>query len=220
MVQSILPVFFVIRQIGGSVFQDRLFTQIVGDHFRHEIINAFVIRHPVAGSVYHSHVTCPVGVHNVRNTDQGRRLEAKGIHILVADPAVHRAHTDRVAAGTIIQGLVLYKQVAAFCQHGPGLFRQIGVFKVGCVVTARRKNYVNAAGVHVIHGPFQQGTILTVVPDMVAFKSFRTAATAQGPRNQRIGSAGRNPQVIFQNIPFVVLTFYQVDAGNMAVHIF
>ena len=94
------------------------------------------------------------------------------------------------------------------------------MFKVGGVVTPRRKDHIDAAGVHIIHGALQQRAVIPVVPDTVTLKGFRAAAPAQGPGDQRIGRTGGDAQVIFQNIPYAVLAFHQIDARNMAVYIF
>lgn len=51
------------------------------DHLRYEIVNALVIGNAVAGAVEQGDVALAVDIEDMRNADQGFRVEGHGIHL-------------------------------------------------------------------------------------------------------------------------------------------
>ena len=61
----------------------------------------------------------------------------------------------------------------------------------------------------------QKLRIVAVVLDRDVMERLRTAKTLQTSGNGRVGSSGRDPEIVLQDVPDAVLAKNEVDAGNV-----
>ena len=116
--------------------------------------------------------------------------------------------------------IIFHDQLTAVNQMSPGLFCQIGMFKVRSIVPSRRKDHGMTARITVIHGGTKKFTVIPVILNGMLTESLGWTSAAEFPRDHGIGCAGRHPQVVLQNEPAAIFCLYQIDTGNMAVNSF
>ena len=151
--QHIFHVLLVIRQVRGSVLQNRLFAQVVLHHLGHKVVNALVVRHAVARRVHNGHLALAVHVVQVRDANDTDFVERHRVQKVVADAPVNDAHRLLFAAVVRVHDLVvLDHQVAARHQVRTRQLRQIAVLKIRRVEASWRQNDAVPARVHVVHG--------------------------------------------------------------------
>ena len=92
------------------------------------------------------------------------------------------------------------------------------MLKVCRIVPPRGEDDIDASPIHVIHDFLEHRPIIAVILHSISPECIGTAISAKGTGNQGIGCAGRNPQIVLQDIPNAVLSQNEVDAGNMAIN--
>ena len=216
MVQHISPILLIEGQIGRGIVQNGRLVQIVFDHLRHEIVNALVIGNAVAGAVQQGDVALAVDVEDMRNADQGFRVEGHGIHVLIGNPAVHG--TDALFPPGVarkVECIALHLKVIACDKGHAHLLGEIRVLKIGRVMAPRREHDTHAARVHIVHDMAKKLRIIPVVLNRRVMEGARAAAALQPSDDGGIRGTGGNAEIVLQNIPDPILPLYQVDAGHM-----
>ncbi len=68
-----------------------------------------------------------------------------------------------------------------------------------------------------VHHGFQQLTVVAAVHHVVLLERLGRDLAGDGARNHGIGRAGRDAQVVLQDVPSAVLRLYQVDARDVRI---
>ena len=63
----------------------------------------------------------------------------------------------------------------------------------------------------------QQACIVSIIYDLIVAESFWRYPAADFSGNHGVGGTGRNPEIIFQDVPLSVFAKHQINSRNMAV---
>ena len=74
-----------------------------------------------------------------------------------------------------------------------------------------------SACIHIIHGFTQKLSIIVVVHELRVLEGFRRTFSAEVSCNHGIGCAGRNPEIVLQNIPLLILALHQVNSRDVGI---
>ena len=91
------------------------------------------------------------------------------------------------------------------------------MLKVSGIEAARGQDDGIAVTADIIHGLSQQLRVVSIILDVIIDKGLGTASAADIPCNHGIGGAGRNPEIVLQDVPDTVLSLDQINTGNMGV---
>ena len=81
------------------------------------------------------------------------------------------------------------------------------------IIASRSEDNRNASVVvHVVHHIAKKVGIVAVICNGIRGKCGRRYLSAYATCNHRIACTGRDAEVVFKHIPFVVLSLYEVDA--------
>ena len=93
------------------------------------------------------------------------------------------------------------------------------MLEISCIVPSGSKYRPYAAAVHILHCFAEQIGIVAVIDDVVLAERVGACNSRKLPRYQRVRSAGRDTQIIFENVPLAVLALHKIDPGNVAVYL-
>ena len=157
----------------------------------------------------------------MRHSDDGFRIKIHRIHIFIGNSPINGSYLFFLSIiGFKVQPISIYNQIIAADQRHTHTLCQIRMFKICCIVTPRCEHYRQTTGIHIIQCFFQKICIIPVVCYGYILKCLWAASSAQFPGNHWIRCTGRNPQIIFQDIPVSILSIYQIDSGYMGINSF
>ena len=174
---------------GLHVFQNGFFTQIKAHHLRHIGVNGFVIGHACAQGVGNHHMALPIDRGQAGHTDEGVRLEAQRVHVVVVHPAVNHIHLLGPLGGLHEDMAIAHKHVAALDQLDAHLLGQKRVFKVGAVEATRRVQHHGGLfhPTRRTQGLQEQGGVVFNRSHRIAAKQVREQAHHQNAVAQHVG---------------------------------
>lgn len=128
-----------------SAHSVELAAQIIRNHFRYEIIDTFVVGHSIAQGIDHRHIAFPVGLHEMRNSYQGVRIEGQRVEVFVADTAIDASHLlSFFVQSHVVDDIVLNHQISRESQGSSCLLGQIRMLKEGRIIASGSQDDRNA----------------------------------------------------------------------------
>ena len=213
---------FFVGEIGRHVLEDRVLVEIIFDHVRHEIIHHLVVGDARADGIGERNISRAIRVNKPghaqhRIFSENRRVEKIIVNAPVND--VNRLQTFRRAHE---HARIAHEQIAAFDNFNAHLPREISVFKIRAVVSARREQHHGRVG-HAcgrdVFETFQK--LLRVMIHRLhadAFKHSRKRALHRAAIFQNVTHAGRTTAIVFEHEITAVPVADQIRAANVDVN--
>ena len=91
------------------------------------------------------------------------------------------------------------------------------MFKIGGVISSRSHDHRYSSCIYPVESLLQQVCIVSIVYDLIVAEGFWRYPAADFPGDHGVGSAGRNPEIILQNVPLSIFAKHQINSRNMTV---
>ena len=175
---------------GGQRRQGQLFAQQVARQRGHEAQQRRRFEERRARRIGHQHVARADGLQQARHAQTRVAAQLQRVQKLVVQALQDAVHRLQAVQRLEVQARVAYREVVALHQRQAQVARQVGVFKVGLVVRARREQHDARIGTRRAH-----------LPQPVEQRAVGGGQALHMHLAERLGEQARDEQPVLQQIP-------------------
>ncbi len=219
--EHVIAILLAMQEIGRNIGEHRLLGQVEADHVRHVRIDRLVVGHAGADGVGERDPPGAIGGEEAGHSEHRIGPERERIEKVVVDAPVDHVHALRSVRRAHVDRVVLDEEIRALDQLDPHLLRQERVLEIRRVVGAGRQHGhrrpLLARRREPVQVREQQVGVVLDGADALRGEELREKPHHHLAVFEHVGHAGRNPQIVLEDVELARAGADEVDAGDVGV---